>query len=75
MDRLIVGRKLDSLRRCLARIENKRPPNVETLEHDIDVAVHAYDAINWQIVFAIATQGMRDLNRFAQVVAARASLA
>lgn len=139
MDRLIVGRKLDSLRRCLARVENKRPPNVETLERDIDlqdvlvlnlsravqicvdlashllsgldlpppntmgeafdrlaqagiidaglalqmkkavgfrnVAVHAYDAINWQIVFAIATQGMRDLNRFAQVVAARTSLA
>lgn len=137
MDRLIVGRKLDSLRRCLARIEAKRPSNVETLENDIDlqdvlvlnlsravqicvdlashllsdldlpppntmgeafdrlaqagiidaglalqmkkavgfrnIAVHAYDAINWQIVFAIATQGMQDLKRFAQVVAARTS--
>lgn len=135
MDRLIVGRKLDSLRRCLARIEAKRPSNVETLGNDIDlqdvlvlnlsravqicvdlashllsdlelpppntmgeafdrlaqagiidaglalqmkkavgfrnIAVHAYDAINWQIVFAIVTQGMRDLNRFAQVVGTR----
>lgn len=135
MDRLIVGRKLDSLRRCLARIEAKRPSNVETLENDIDlqdvlvlnlsravqicvdlashllsdvdlpppntmgesferlaqagiidnelalrmkkavgfrnIAVHAYEAINWQIVFAIVTQGMRDLNRFAQVVGTR----
>jgi len=135
VDRLIVGRKLDSLRRCLARIEAKRPSNVETLGNDIDlqdvlvlnlsravqicvdlashllsdlelpppntmgeafdrlaqagiidaglalqmkkavgfrnIAVHAYDAINWQIVFAIVTQGMRDLNRFAQVVGTR----
>jgi len=135
VDRLIVGRKLDSLRRCLARIEAKRPSNVETLENDIDlqdvlvlnlsravqicvdlashllsdvdlpppntmgesferlaqagiidnelalrmkkavgfrnIAVHAYEAINWQIVFAIVTQGMRDLNRFAQVVGTR----
>ncbi len=137
MDRLIVGRKLDSLRRCLARIEAKRPSNVETLGNDIDlqdvlvlnlsravqicvdlashllsdlelpppntmgeafdrlaqagiidaglalqmkkavgfrnIAVHAYDAINWQIVFAIATQGMQNLYRFAQVVAAHTS--
>ena len=37
MDRLIVERKLDSLQRCLARIASRRPPDVETLEADIDL--------------------------------------
>lgn len=135
MDRLIVERKLDSLRRCLARIADKRPDSAEKLEKDIDlqdvlvlnlsravqicvdlashfladlelpppntmgeafdrlaqagiidaglalqmkktvgfrnIAVHAYDAINWQIVFAIATHGRQDLERFAKIMAAR----
>ncbi len=135
MDRLIVGRKLDSLQRCLARIQAKRPSHIETLENDIDlqdvlvlnisrtvqicvdlashllsdlelpppntmgeafdrlaqagiidielarqmkkavgfrnIAVHAYDAINWRIVFVIATQGMQDTQRFAQIVTMR----
>ena len=38
-----------------------------------NIAVHAYDAINWQIVFAIATQGQREIERFAQAVATRAA--
>lgn len=37
MDRLIVERKLDSLRRCLARIAVKRPASVAALEQDIDL--------------------------------------
>jgi hypothetical protein len=37
MDRLIVGRKLDSLQRCLARIASKRPSTVAQLEADIDL--------------------------------------
>lgn len=134
MDRLIVERKLDSLRRCLARIAAKRPKSVDVLEKDVDlqdvlvlnisravqvcvdlashlladrdlpppntmgeafdrlaqagiidaslalqmkkavgfrnIAVHAYDVINWQIVFAIATQGLENLKQFAKAVSA-----
>lgn len=137
MDRLIVERKLDSLRRCLVRIAAKRPRSVEVLEQDVDlqdilvlnlnqavqicvdlashflagmelpppntmgeafdrlaqagiidtdpalrmkkavgfrnVAVHAYDAINWQIVFAITTRGLRDIENFAKAVATRSA--
>ena len=133
MDRLIVGRKLDSLQRCLARIATKRPASEQALEQDVDlqdvlvlnlsravqicvdlashlladldlpppntmgeafdrlaeagtidrelalrmkqavgfrnIAVHAYEAIDWQIVFAIATRGQQDLHAFAQIIA------
>ena len=36
MDRQVVEEKLESLRRCLARIEDRCPPTVEALEQDID---------------------------------------
>lgn len=132
MDRLIVERKLDSLRRCLVRIAGKCPPTVAQLEADLDlqdvlvlnlsravqlcvdmavhmlsevplpppgtmgeafdrlaqahlleadlalrmkkavgfrnIAVHAYDAINWNIVFAIATRHLGDFDDFARAV-------
>lgn len=135
MDRLIVDHKLDSLRRCLARIAAKRPSCVAALEGDLDlqdvlvlnlsravqicvdlashllaerdlpapgtmgeafdqlaqagviepalalrmkkavgfrnIAVHAYDTINWHIVLAIATDGLHDLEDFARAVAAQ----
>ena len=37
MDRLIVSEKLESLRRCLTRIQQKTPPEQETLSQDPDV--------------------------------------
>ncbi len=37
MHRDIIMRKLDTLARCVARIEEKRPDTVETLIQDIDV--------------------------------------
>lgn len=37
MDRLIVARKLDSLRRCLDRVRERCPADVETLAHDPDL--------------------------------------
>lgn len=37
MDRLIIERKLDSLQRCLARVRDKTPADVATLEHDLDL--------------------------------------
>ena len=36
MDRQVVEEKLESLRRCLARIEDRCPPSLEALEQDID---------------------------------------
>jgi len=37
MDRDIIARKLDSLARCVRRIETKRPASVEALMADIDL--------------------------------------
>ena len=37
MDRDIISRKLDSLARCIRRIETKRPASVEELVADIDL--------------------------------------
>ena len=33
-----------------------------------NIAVHAYDAIDWQIVFAIATRHLEDFEAFARVI-------
>ncbi|MEO8171368.1 MAG: hypothetical protein ABI575_10965, partial [Oxalobacteraceae bacterium] len=37
MDREVVEQKLESLRRCLQRIETKCPPDPETLMTDLDL--------------------------------------
>ncbi len=37
MDRLIIEEKLESLRRCLSRIETKRPHDVMQLVSDVDL--------------------------------------
>jgi hypothetical protein len=37
MDRQIVLEKLESLRRCLNRIEEKRPDKLERLQSDVDI--------------------------------------
>ena len=37
MDRDIILRKLDSLARCVARIEEKRPDTLEQLINDVDI--------------------------------------
>lgn len=37
MDRDIISRKLDSLARCVGRIETKRPPSVDELVSNIDL--------------------------------------
>lgn len=132
MDSLIVERKLESLRRCIKRVEQKRPGNVVTLETDPDIqdilvlnlsravqlcvdigahvlvdyeiappntmgetfdrladlklisaelcdklkrsvgfrnmAVHNYDVLDWEIVYAIATYHLDDFSDFAAVV-------
>lgn len=132
MDRLVIEEKLESLRRCLRRIEEKCPESVDALKKDVDaqdilalnltravqicvdigahlisetellppdtmgqtfdvlnqagiisadlavrmkkavgfrnIAVHNYDAINWAIVYSIATQRVPDFVAFTRAV-------
>lgn len=132
MDRVIVERKLDSLQRCLRRVEDKRPASVQALLADVDlqdvlvlnlsravqicvdlaahliagtglvppasmgeafdrlaqagmldamlaarmrqavgfrnIAVHAYDSIDWGIVHLIAGERLQDFRAFAAAV-------
>jgi uncharacterized protein YutE (UPF0331/DUF86 family) len=37
VDREVVNEKLESLRRCLRRVSEKCPPDVETLKRDLDL--------------------------------------
>ena len=138
MDREVIEQKLESLRRCLKRIEEKCPSSVDKLAGDLDlqdimalnltraiqlcvdigvhlvagtdamppatmgqtfdvlaelgyintelamrmkkavgfrnVAVHNYEAINWQIVHAIATRHLSDFKDFAQAVVQKSGL-
>ena len=129
MDQVILAQKLESLRRCIQRVEEKTPSDVSQLVQDPDVqdilvlnltravqlcvdigshvisesdevapatmgdvfstleklgaitpgtcqsmrkfvgfrnvAVHNYDVINWEIVFAICQNFLTDFRRFA----------
>lgn len=133
MDELIVERKLDSLYRCINRINEKCPANAKALSADIDLqdvivlnlsravqlcvdlalhilsdtdstppntmgetfellsdqkiinvelaqrlkksvgfrnlAVHNYDALNWDIVYAVATKHLDDFKKLAEALA------
>ena len=135
MDREVVEQKLESLRRCLQRIETKCPADAATLTTDFDlqdivslnlgravqlcvdigahmisgmnvpppdtmgqtfdilaqsglvttelahnlkkavgfrnIAVHNYDAINWQIVHSIVKNHLTDFSTFAKVTATK----
>ena len=132
MDQVIFSQKLESLRRCIRRVEEKTPSNVEQLIQDPDiqdilvlnltravqlsvdigshviseteesapttmgdvfstleklnvisptvcgsmkkavgfrnVAVHNYDVINWEIVFAICQTFLVDFRQFAKEI-------
>jgi uncharacterized protein YutE (UPF0331/DUF86 family) len=74
MDQEVVEQKLESLRRCLQRIEDKCPAEADTLNLKKSVgfrniAVHNYDAINWQIVYSIVKNHLVDFSTFARIVA------
>jgi uncharacterized protein YutE (UPF0331/DUF86 family) len=133
MDRQVIDQKLESLRRCLGRIQEKFPVKVDELQTNYDlqdiialnlsravqltvdigshiissmnmpapetmgqtfeilaqqnvlpaqvadqlkksvgfrnVAVHNYEAINWQIVHSIVSEHMKDFTEFAKAVA------
>lgn len=132
MDQMIITEKLESLRRCVQRIEDKTPKDAGSLIRDIDlqdilvvnltravqisvdigshiissanqpmpqtmgdvftklqeldaisqetserlrkavgfrnIAVHSYEAINWEIVYAICRNSLRDFRQFAQEI-------
>lgn len=134
MDRQVIEQKLESLRRCLRRIQDKCPNDPALLAVDLDaqdivslnltravqlcvdiaahlisaldvsapdtmgqafdalagaglipaelarrlrkavgfrnIAVHNYDAINWDVVFAICQKHLTDFRDFARIVAA-----
>ena len=61
MDAVIVREKLESLRRCMMRIQDKAVGFR-------NVAVHNYTAINWEIVFAICKNSPYDFRRFADEI-------
>jgi uncharacterized protein YutE (UPF0331/DUF86 family) len=138
MDYLILSGKLESLRRCIKRIEDKKPVDVDHLIQDPDlqdilvlnltravqlsvdigshiisdtdetapqtmgevfttlnkidvislktceqlkkavgfrnIAVHNYETINWEIVYAICEQFLDDFRRFSQEISLHAAL-
>ncbi|MBX3618201.1 type VII toxin-antitoxin system HepT family RNase toxin [Nitrosomonas sp.] len=138
MDQMIIAEKLESLRRCVQRIEDKTPKDVGSLIRDIDlqdilvinltravqisidigshiisttnqplpqtmgdvftklqelgaisqetnerlrkavgfrnIAVHNYEAINWEIVYAICGNSLQDFRQFAQEICRYAAL-
>jgi uncharacterized protein YutE (UPF0331/DUF86 family) len=133
MDRQVIDQKLESLRRCLGRIQEKFPAKVDELQANFDlqdiialnlsravqltvdigshiiasmnmpapetmgqtfeilaqqnvlpaqvadqlkksvgfrnIAVHNYEAINWQIVHSIVSEHLQDFTEFAKAVA------
>ncbi len=138
MDQMIIAEKLESLRCCVQRIEDKTPKDAGSLIRDIDlqdilvinltravqisvdigshiissanqpmpqtmgdvftrlqeldaisqetserlrkavgfrnIAVHSYEAINWEIVYAICRNSLRDFRQFAQEICRYAAL-
>ena len=54
MDRAVIDRKLESLRRAVG-FRN--------------IAVHNYDAIDWQIVMALSGAPLQDFENFAKAIA------
>lgn len=138
MDQVILAEKIESLRRCIQRIEDKKPDSINLLIQDLDlqdilvinltravqlcvdigshiistankpspqtmgevfttlyeltaisldtreqlkkaigfrnIAVHNYEAINWEIVYAICPNSLQNFRRFAQEISRYAAL-
>jgi uncharacterized protein YutE (UPF0331/DUF86 family) len=138
MDKLVLAQKLESLRRCVTRIEQKLPDSAQQLTDDADlqdvivlnltravqlctdiathiisessehspttmseafvaleklsvidnqtavnlrkavgfrnIAVHNYEAINWEIVYNICHRQLADFKRFAQLIVVHAKI-
>ncbi len=138
MDQVILAEKIELLRRCIQRIKDKKPDNINLLIQDLDlqdilvinltravqlcvdigshiistankpspqtmgevlttvyeltaisldtreqlkkaigfrnIAVHNYEAINWEIVYAICHNSLQNFRRFAQEISRYAAL-
>ena len=138
MDQVILAEKIESLRRYIQRIDDKKPDNINLLIQDLDlqdilvinltravqlcvdigshiistankpspqtmgevlttvyeltaisldtreqlkkaigfrnIAVHNYEAINWEIVYAICHNSLQNFRRFAQEISRYAAL-
>lgn len=135
MDSVVVAEKLEALRRCIRRVEERRPLSADELRASVDlqdiisvnltravqlcvdiashvlsgreqvvpqtmgeafdglvaagvlpseigtrmrkavgfrnIAVHSYQAIDWDIVYAISREGLEDFRQFAAAIAKR----
>jgi uncharacterized protein YutE (UPF0331/DUF86 family) len=72
MDRQVIDQKLESLRRRLVRIQDKFSAHADQLKKSVgfrNIAVHNYEAINWQIVHCIVSEHLQDFTEFARAVA------
>lgn len=61
MDRVVLEQKLESLRRCAARVQARRKAVGFR-----NLAVHSYDSIDWALVLSIATEHLDDFKAFAK---------
>lgn len=72
MDRRLIEEKLESLRRCVARVAEKCPATADRLASDSDlqdiIAMHNYTAIDWGIVHGICQSRLADFRDFAAAV-------
>jgi hypothetical protein len=62
MDQVIVTEKLESLRRCIQRIDDKKPDNVTQLTQDVDLQ----DILVINLTRAVPHPGCTNLRRHRQ---------
>ena len=75
----VINNKIESLRKCLQRIESKKPFTIlrklNYINEDVEIrmkkavgfrniAVHAYQDIDWEIVYSIVTENSDDFVEF-----------
>lgn len=80
MENDVILKKMDSLQRCLKRIEEDcdlqdilcSPPGVaENLKRAVgfrNIAVREYEEINWEIVKSICTKHVKDFYQFMKAI-------
>ena len=67
MDREVVEQKLESLRRCLQRVETKCPAEADTLAADFDLQ----DIVSLMSLFSASTPLLAEFGRLTAELSAR----